>query len=209
MSGTPATVRPLPKPQITELATLGLGGWIIDRLPRRTIVLGTDAGRALLLLTLAAWVTGRSPLPHEPGIGTYRAALLLGMATLSFGLVRGIAAAALLGLAFGASQQRAELLWVTSLQRNVPDRLLGRITAVVEFGSFLFLPVSFAIGGLVVQAVDPEVVLLAAGATSMLAAAIGLAVPALHRWRPFDEVAADPAGHPDPLAAAVPEGQTS
>ncbi len=158
---------------------------------------------------LAAWVTGRSPLPHEPGIGTYRAALLLGLATLSFGLVRGIAAAALLGLAFGASQQRAELLWVTSLQRNVPDRLLGRITAVVEFGSFLFLPVSFAIGGLVVQAVDPEVVLLAAGATSMLAAAIGLAVPALHRWRPFDEVAADPAGHPDPLAAAVPEGQTS
>src|SRR6266508_3905123 len=35
---------------LAELATLGLGGWIIDRLPRRTTVLGTDAGRALLVL---------------------------------------------------------------------------------------------------------------------------------------------------------------
>jgi hypothetical protein len=43
---------PLLWPQITELTTLALGGWIIDRLPRRTIVLGTDAARALLLLAL-------------------------------------------------------------------------------------------------------------------------------------------------------------
>jgi hypothetical protein len=39
---------------LAELATLALGGWIIDRLPRRSIVLGTDAGRAVLLLALAA-----------------------------------------------------------------------------------------------------------------------------------------------------------
>jgi len=114
-------------------------------------------------------------------VATYRAALLLRAATLSFGLARGIAAAALLGLAFGVSQQRAHLLWVTSLQRNVPDRLLGRITAVAEFGSFVFLPVSFAVGGLVVQAASPKVVLLAAGVTGTLAATIGLATPALHR----------------------------
>ena len=100
---------------------------------------------------LAAWATGRSPWPREPGVATYRAALLLGAATLGFGLARGIAAAGLLGPAFGASQQRAHLLWVTSLQRNVPDRLLGRVTAVAEFGSFVFLPVSLAVGGLVVE----------------------------------------------------------
>src|SRR5919197_101490 len=39
---------------LAELATLGLGGWIIDRVPRRTTVLGADLGRALLLFGLAA-----------------------------------------------------------------------------------------------------------------------------------------------------------
>ncbi|HEY5990604.1 MAG TPA: hypothetical protein VIV12_30060, partial [Streptosporangiaceae bacterium] len=157
---------------------------------------------------LAAWVTGRSPLPREPGVATYHAALLLGAATLGFGLARGIAAAALLGLAFGVSQQRAQLLWVTSLQRNVPDRLLGRVTAVAEFGSVVFLPVSFAVGGLVVQAAGPEVVLVAAGGTGMLAATVGLAVPAVHRWRPFDgDLAADAAARQVPRSSSLPGGQ--
>lgn len=38
---------------LAELATFGLGGWIIDRIPRRTTVLITDAARALLLFLLA------------------------------------------------------------------------------------------------------------------------------------------------------------
>jgi hypothetical protein len=147
-----------------------------------TIVIAIAAGGIL-----AAWITGRSPMARAPGVATYRAALLLGAATLSLGLARGIAAAALLGLAFGVGQQRAQLLWITSLQRNTPDRLLGRISAIDDFGSFLFLPVSFAVGGLVVQAVSPEVVLLAAGAACMLTATIGLTVPGLHRWRPFTD----------------------
>jgi hypothetical protein len=76
-------------------------------------------------------------------------------------------------------------LWTIGLQQNVPDRLLGRISSVDQFGSFIFLPLSFAFGGLLVQSIDPELVLIAAGVAALAAAAIGLSVPALHQWRPF------------------------
>jgi Major Facilitator Superfamily len=159
---------------------------------------------------LASIAIGRARPLRDPGRVVYTAALLLGAATLGFGLARGIVAAVLIGLAFGAGQQTAHLLWITSLQHNTPDRLRGRVAAVADFGSFVFLPVSFAVGGLVVQAAGPQLVLLAAGANGMLAATIGLAVPALHRWRPFDDaLVAVAARQRDPRSASLPEGQTS
>jgi MFS family permease len=98
----------------------------------------------------AALFTGRAAPPARPGRSAYAGVLLLGVATAAFGLVHGVVAAGLVGLAFGFGQQLFELLWITGLQRNVPGRLLGRVSAVDQFGSFLFLPASFAFGGLVV-----------------------------------------------------------
>jgi len=140
----------------------------------------------------AAIMVSRTPSPGEPGRTAYTGVLLLGLATATFGLVHGTVAAVVVGLGFGFGQQLAELRWTTGLQHNVPERLLGRISAVDYLGSFLFLPASFAFGGLLVASVGAELVLLAAGAVGILAAAIGLAVPGLHRWRPFgDDVATE------------------
>jgi MFS transporter, DHA3 family, tetracycline resistance protein len=144
---------------------------------------------------LAAVVVGRSAQRRQPGRTAYGGLLLSGAAMLGFGLASGVVAAVMIGLAFGFGQQMCELLWTTGLQQNVPDRLLGRISAVDQFGSFLFLPLSFAFGGLLVQSVEPDLVLAAAGAGGLLAAAIGLSVPALYRWRPFpDDLAGLPRG---------------
>jgi len=157
---------------------------------------------------LAAWLASRARPPREPGRTTYTAALVLGMATAGFGVARGIVLAVLLGLAFGAGQQLAELWWITSLQRLLPDRLRGRVAAVADFGSLVFLPLSFAVGGVVVEAVGPQVVLLGAGAIGMLTATIGLLVPTLHRWRPLiNDTAADASSRRDPRSSSLPRGQ--
>jgi predicted MFS family arabinose efflux permease len=140
---------------------------------------------------LAALVVGRASPGRHSGRTAYGGLLLFGAATVSFGLARGVVAAVVIGLAFGFGQQFFDLLWTTGLQQNVPDRLLGRISAVDQFGSFLFLPLSFAFGGLLVQSIEPELVLLAAGVAGLLAAAIGFSVPALYRWRPFPDEIAD------------------
>lgn len=161
---------------------------------------------------LAALVVGRLPTPRQPGRTAYGGVLLFGVATAGFGVARGIVAAVVIGLAFGFGQQLFDLLWTIGLQQNVPDRLLGRISAVDQFGSFLFLPLSFAFGGLLVQSIHPELVLIAAGVAGALAAAIGLAVPALHRWRPFPgEIAEAPPAPPAPASpprASTPASST-
>jgi MFS family permease len=134
---------------------------------------------------VAAVLTSRSSEPRQPGRTAYGGVLVLALATVAFGLVRGIAAAVVVGFAFGFGQELFEILWTVGLQRNVPDRVLGRISAVDQFGSFLFLPLSFAFGGLVVQAVSPELVLIGAGLIGTALAVVGLTLPALHQWRPF------------------------
>jgi len=178
--GTIAAQR-LALPRVAEERYGQLGGY-----GAMLVAMGAGAVMAALLVAGSA--------PRRPGRTAYGGVLVLGLATAGFGVAGGIAAAVAIGLAFGFGQQLFELLWTTGLQQNVPDRLLGRISAVDQFGSFLFLPLSFFVGGLVVQSVRPELVLLAAGAAGSLAAAIGLAVPALHHWRPLaDETVQSPA----------------
>ena len=144
------------------------------------ILIAIGAGAALA----AVFIAQGSP-PRHAGRAAFGGLLLFAVALTSFGIVRGVVAGVLLGLAFGFGQELCELLWTIGLQQNVPDRLLGRISSVDQFGSFLFLPLSFAFGGLVVQAVHPEVVLVAAGALGTLAAILGLSLRVLNRWEPF------------------------
>lgn len=277
---------------LVELVVLGAGGWIIDRVPRRTTVLAADAARGVVLLVLATalhrpastlprrppaspagsplaqaaegfraarrvrWIggsillfslvniatitaerlalprvaeerfgalggygallvaigvgaglaaltVGRARPPHQPGHTAYCGLVLFGTAVAGFGTARGLVAAVVVGLAFGFGQQLFELLWTIGLQQNVPDRLLGRISSVDQFGSFIFLPLSFAFGGLLVQSIDPELVLIAAGVAALAAAAIGLSVPALHQWRPFPAGIAEAPPAPARPAATV------
>jgi MFS family permease len=186
---------------ICSLTNLGMIGAERLALPRAAQEhYGQLGGYGAVLVALgagavvAALLTGRSRPPGQPGRIAYGGVMLLALATAAFGLVRGIVPAAVVGFAFGFGQELFQILWTTGLQRCVPDRLLGRISAVDQFGSFLFLPLSFAFGGLVVQAVGPELVLIGAGTLGVALAAIGLSVPALHRWVPFtDEVAQVPA----------------
>jgi MFS family permease len=186
---------------VCSLANLGIIGAERLALPKAAEErYGQLGGYGAVLVALgagaavAALVVGRSGQPRHAGRAAYGGVLLLGLGTAAFGLVRGVVAAVAVGFFFGFGQQLFELLWTTGLQHNVPDRLLGRISAVEQFGSFLFLPLSFAFGGLVVQAVSPELLLLIAGAMGVALAVIGLSVPALHEWRPFaDERMEQPA----------------
>ena len=200
---------------VTNIATISAERLALPRAAQERY--GQLGGYGAMLVAIgagavvAAVATGRSRAPREPGRIAYGGILLFGLATAGFGVGHGIAAAVVIGLAFGFGQQLCELLWITGLQQNSPDQLLGRINAVDHFGSFLFLPVSFAFGGLVVQAISAERVLVAAGAAAVLAAVIGLALPGLHRWRPFGaDVGARPAAHTlraQKSAAPVPDGE--
>jgi Major Facilitator Superfamily len=147
-----------------------------------TILVAMGVGAVVTALAFA-----RVAEPRRLGQTAYAGMLTFSLATLGFGVARGPVAAVLLGLAWGIGMELTDLRWTTGLQRNVPDRLLGRVSALDQFGSFLFLPLAFAAGGLIVQTFRPEVFLIGAGVLGSALALVGLALPALHEWRPVEE----------------------
>ena len=95
--------------------------------------------------------------------------------------------------AVGFTGAMAMVLWGTLLQRRVPARLLGRVSALDFFVSLALMPVSMAIAGPLGEWLGISVAFALAGGVPVL-----LAVAALLVWRlPRDEIA-----HPLDVPAA-------
>jgi MFS family permease len=79
---------------------------------------------------------------------------------------------------FSTTLTAANTLWETAVQRNVPRELLGRVTSVDYFGSFLIGPVSPLLAAAISERGGPGAIFLIAGAVSFV---FTLAVLALSR----------------------------
>jgi MFS family permease len=67
--------------------------------------------------------------------------------------------------------------WVNSLQEHVPGHLLGRVTSVDYLGSFICLPLGYALGGWAAEQVGPAPVFIIGGALQTALIALGLLHP--------------------------------
>ena len=77
----------------------------------------------------------------------------------------------------GAGVTIYQILWSTSLQRDVPDHLLGRVMALDRLGSQGLMPLGYAIAGIVVAAWGPRPLLLVGACMVLLVAPLPLLVP--------------------------------
>jgi hypothetical protein len=94
-----------------------------------------------------------------------------------------VAGAALVG---GISSMLFNALWETSLQRQIPNALLSRVSAYDWLGSAALTPLGFAIAGPVAATVGVERSLWCAAAVIGVAALLPLAVPAVRGLRNED-----------------------
>ncbi len=79
---------------------------------------------------------------RRSGIAMYLFGALSGVSFFIYGLVPTVPGALLAGAVNGLSFTCFGVLWVTALQKNVPRRLLGRVTSVDYFGGTLLAPVA-------------------------------------------------------------------
>jgi Major Facilitator Superfamily len=124
-------------------------------------------------------------------VGTYVFSGLLGVAFAIIGLAPLVTVVMVGGFAFNLSLVVANTLWDSSLQTYVPRNLLGRVTSIDYFGSYLVGPVAPVIAAAALERVGPEPIFLVGGA---LAASYWLAAIALVRpgRRQVDTTAAPP-----------------
>lgn len=135
-----------------------------------TILAALGVGSMLGSLLVGRWSRGRRGVVAVIGLCTL-AASFLGLALLPLPGVIITWFASGFGLAF------FQITWMTCLQRDVPDALLGRVMALDWVGSQGLMPIGFALAGPVIAAVGTRAVLLAGAVLVIVTAPMLLFVP--------------------------------
>ena len=116
---------------------------------------------------------------HRRGVLGYLAMLMTGVVLLLFGwkLPIPILVAGMFIAGFGTSV--FSLIWTHTLQEMVPGELLGRVSSIDALGSFVLLPIGFALAGWGTDLVGAPTVFLVGGFGTIALILIGLTHPAI------------------------------
>ena len=141
----------------------------------------------LLAAGAAGWGIG-SILPGQ--IGTDRAPALwyagawtcAGLVIVAIGLVRDLASATVLSVAFGTLGGVGNTTFFAAVQRQVPPHLLGRYFATDEAGSFAMIPAGQVVGGILILSFGIGTTYVLAGIGAFLCSGLLLLMPSVRAW---------------------------
>jgi len=129
----------------------------------------------------AAILLGRLKRIRRRGSVMYASIVLGGLMIVAYGLAPN--RAVLLGAAFvyGVSFSCIALIWTNTLQEMVPAEKLGRVSSIDALGSFLLMPIGFALAGVLTDKIGPVQVFVIGGCTTIALAFLGYLHPAVRR----------------------------
>ena len=110
---------------------------------------------------------------------SYIATSINGVMLLLFGLKFSIPVLVGSMFVFGVCMSIFSLIWTNTLQEMVPHELLGRVYSIDGLGSWVLLPVGFAIAGWATDLVGAPIVFLVGGFGTIILTLIGLSHPAI------------------------------
>ena len=134
--------------------------------------LGTILAMGGIGAMLSAFVMGTRDVPRHPMRFIFVVWTLSTLSVAGYGLAAVPWQAMLACLAFNALEGAGTIVWITTKQRLVPNRLLGRVSSFDWFISIGLLPVSYALTGPAASAFGARATLAGAavlGATTTLA----------------------------------------
>jgi len=126
----------------------------------------------------ALWLGQYKRLRHRGLLG-YLSVLINGVLLLLFGLKLPIPVLIAAMFVYGFCFNVFGLVWNNTLQEMVPHDKLGRVYAIDSLGSWVLLPVGFALAGWGTDLVGASTVFLIGGAGTILMILLGLTHPAI------------------------------
>ncbi|HVM73070.1 MAG TPA: MFS transporter [Anaerolineales bacterium] len=126
---------------------------------------------------LAAFWLGRTTRIRKRGLKMYGVWMLIGVMVVLIGLpisIPGVLAAAFV---IGGANTALSLIWVNTLQEQVPRELQGRVSSVDFLGSSLLAPVGYAIGGWATAILGPVLIFIVGGILQTGLIGLGLLHP--------------------------------
>jgi DHA3 family tetracycline resistance protein-like MFS transporter len=118
---------------------------------------------------------------HRRGLLAYLSVFVSGSVLLPFALK--LPVPILVGATFigGIAASVFALIWTHTLQEMVPGNMLGRVYSIDALGSFVLLPIGFALAGWGTELLGAPTVFLIGGAGTILLVLLGLSHPAIRQ----------------------------
>lgn len=126
----------------------------------------------------ALWLGQYKRLRHRGLLG-YIAVMINGFLLLLFGWKAPIPALIAAMFIYGICFNIFALVWTNTLQEMVPNEKLGRVYAFDSLGSWVLLPIGFALAGWATDLVGAPTVFLIGGSGTILMILLGLCHPAI------------------------------
>ena len=152
---------------------------IKDDLHADVNLLGVFGSAFSIGYVLCAIVLGQFKRLRRRGLLGYLSVMFNGFLLLLFGLKAPIPVLVVAMFLFGFNFNIFGLVWTLTLQEMVPNEKLGRVYAFDSLGSWVLLPVGYALAGWGTDLVGAPTVFLIGGAGTILMILIGLAHPAV------------------------------
>lgn len=152
---------------------------IKDNLGADVSLLGIFGSAFSLGYVLCALWLGQFKRLRRRGLLGYGAIMVNGFMLLLFGLQAPIPVLIGAMFVYGFCFNVFGLVWTLTLQEMVPNEKLGRVYAFDSLGSWVLLPVGFALAGWGTDLVGAPTVFLIGGAGTILMTLIGLSHPAV------------------------------
>ena len=142
-------------------------------------VLGFFGSAFSLGYVLSALWLGQYKRLRRRGVLGYVSVMVNGFLLLLFGLKFPIPVLIAAMFFYGVCFNIFALVWTNTLQEMVPNDKLGRVYAFDSLGSWVLLPIGFALAGWATDLVGAPTVFLVGGCGTILMTLIGLAHPAV------------------------------
>ena len=152
---------------------------IKDDLGADVSVLGYFGSAFSIGYVLCALWLGQFKRLRRRGLLGYISVMLNGFILLLFSLKAPIPVLIVAMFFFGFNFNVFGLVWTNTLQEMVPNEKLGRVYAFDSLGSWVLLPIGFALAGWGTDLVGAPTVFLIGGCGTILMTLIGLAHPAV------------------------------
>ncbi len=128
---------------------------------------------------LGAVFLGRFHRLRRRGPLAYGAWILGGLMLVIYGFSHQLWLVLAAAFVNGATLVTFGLIWTNTLQEQVSSELLGRVSSIDYLGSFVLLPVSYAVAGMLTDQFGPSSVFIGGGLATIIILSAGLLSPAI------------------------------
>jgi predicted MFS family arabinose efflux permease len=107
----------------------------------------------------------------------YGSAVLGGLMIVAYGLAPNLTVILAAAFVYGLTFSAIALVWTNTLQEMVPPDKLGRVSSIDALGSFVLMPIGFALAGWLTDKIGPVQVFVIGGCGTITMAVLAYLHP--------------------------------